>query len=169
MIPQRKSGNSNNPLQPQEELIRNCEIGMDEEIVQYVRQNHDLQIRMGAEPFYLFQRLSGSAIDGAITNFQSTSPYVGILWTPADGDFRHPDIRINEPGFALFNNGTPMNRVEQSDFIEVDTDYYLDMIPGTGPIDAGTILIRFNTTFTPGTLTFRSNTICDCVDVEMIS
>lgn len=166
MIPNRKSGNSSNPLQPQEELIQNCQIGLDEEEIYYIRQNHDLQIRTGAEPFYLFQRLSGSAIDGTVSQFQSTSPYVGILWTPPDGDFRHPDIRINEPGFVLFNNGAPMNRVEQVDFIEVDNDYFLDMIPGTSPVDANSILIRFNSTFTPGTLTFRSNTICDCVDLE---
>ncbi len=159
--------NSSDPLQPGEELARECEIGLDEEIIYYIRQNHDLQIRVGGEPFYLFQRQSGSAVSGTLTSWAQTSPsYIGTLWTPSDGESKHPDVRINKPGFVLFNNGVAMTRVFDLDFIAADTEYYIETQVGTSSTDKGTVRVHFNEGFVPGVITYRYNTLCSCVDIE---
>lgn len=159
--------NSSNPLQPGEDLYQECEIGLDEEEIYYIRQNHDLQIRVGGEPFYFFQRQSGSAFQKEITTWESTSPtYVGVIWSPTDGESVHPDIRINTTGLAVFNDGTELTRVYEQDFIALDTEYYIERTVGSSESDAGTVKIHFNPGFTPGTVMFRSNTLCSCVDLE---
>jgi len=159
--------NSSTPLVPGEELYRRCELGLDEEEIQYIKENHALQIRVGGEPFYLFQRQSGSAISGTITTYSQTTPnYVGILWTPADGESKHPDIRINQNTFFLYNDGNLLTRVYDQDFILNNNEYYIERQVGTSSTNKGTLRVHFNEGFTPGTVTYQAATICSCVDLE---
>ena len=39
--------NSGNPLSGGENLYRECELGLDAEVVDYMRESHTLQIRVG--------------------------------------------------------------------------------------------------------------------------
>ena len=165
--PYRYTHNSSDPLQPGEDMYRQCELGLDEEEIQYIRENHSLQIRVGGEPFYLFQRQSGSAASGTITVWPQITPnYIGVLWTPADGESTHPDIRINETTFFLYNNGSLLTRVFDEDFVLNDTEFYIERQAGTSSTTSRTLRIHFNEGFVPGTVTYQAATICSCADLE---
>lgn len=165
--PYRYIHNSSDPLTPGEDLYRQCELGLDEEEIYYIRESHGLQIRMGGEPFYLFQRQSGSAISGTITTWSQTIPnYIGTLWSPSDGEARHPDIRVNKTTFSLYNDGNLLTRVLDSDFIMNDNEYYIKRLVGGSSVDKGKLLIYFNEGFTPGIVTYQAAIICSCVDAE---
>lgn len=164
--PYRYIQNSFNPLQPGEDLYRHCELGLDEEEVHYIRESHGLQIRIGGEAFYLFQRQSGSSVGGEITTWeQPLSNYLGTLWTSVDGEQRHPDIRINQSTFRLYNDGALMNRVFESDFLMTDTDYFIERLTGGSQVNEGKLRIWLNEGVTPGTVTYQAVTMCSCVDV----
>jgi len=165
--PHRFIHNSSNPLGPGNPLYRDCEIGLDEEIIYYMKQNHDLQIRVGGEPFYIFQRQSGSILSGTLSIFTQTSPaYIGTLWTPASSESTHPDTRIDHDTFVLFNDGVQMTRIVETDYISADTEYAIEVLVGTTTSDKGTVRVHFNPGFTPGIITYHYNVLCSCVDVE---
>lgn len=159
--------NSSNPLNPGEPLFRECELGLDMEEIEYVRENHMLQIRMGAEPFYLLQRaVSGSFIASAAQVWDSRLPqFSTYIWKPIDGEVNHPDIRIQgQSSFQVFNNGVALTRAYDKDSIAYDTEYAVEMEVGTDVNTSGAIKLWFNEGFTPGRITWKSKNICSCVD-----
>jgi len=159
--------NSDIPPAAGDEIYVECEIGLDQEEIYYIKQNNDIQLRIGAEPFYLFQRQSGSLATGTVSSWeQVSSQYIGTLWTAGDAESSHPDIRTTEDTFVLFNDGVVMTRVWDSSYINADTEYYITKTAGTSTSDAGNIKVYLNTSFTPGTITYRANTLCSCVDIE---
>jgi len=166
--PDRYIHNSSNPLNSGEELYRECEMGLDEEELVYIKENHSLEIRIGGEPFKLFLRSSSGSIgSGNITSITTQdSQVIGTVWTPANGELAHPDTRMVTGTFAVYNNGSLMTRVADPDFLQVDTEYAVVIEVGTNLADRGTIRVYFNSGFTPGTLAYTYTTLCSCVDIE---
>ena len=160
--------NSNSPLDPGKELYRDCEIGLDAEIPDYMRESHTLQIRIGGEPFYLFQRVDqGSFQSKSITNWVTTgTQYSAYIWTPDMGEVVHPNARIQENEFKVFNNSAKMTRAYDKGSIAYDSEYALEVEVGEDSGDAGTVRIWFNEDFTPGNVSYIYRNLCSCVDLS---
>jgi len=159
--------NSSNPLNPGEPLFRECELGTDMEEIEYIRENHMLQLRLGSEPFYLFQRaVSGSMVTGAASTWNTHLPqFSTYVWTQVDGQTRHPDARIqNRTAFQVFNNGIEMARAYDKNSLAYDTEYAIEVMVGTDKNSAGAVKLWFNEGWTPGRITWRYKNICSCVD-----
>lgn len=164
--PPQFTWNSSNPLQVGEELFTECQIGLDSEIVSYIKQSNEISLRVSGEPFYYFQRVPGAIITGNVSTYTQTSPYIGTLWVPADGEFTHPDIRLHDSDFILYNNGVPMTRVYEVSYINSDTEYCIVVDVGVSSATKNVINVYFNDGFIPGDITFTSNSLCSCVDIE---
>lgn len=158
--------NSNNPLSPGEDMYRECELGLDKEVIEYIKENHDLQIKVGGEPFYLFQRVEqGTRISQSITSWSTTSPqYSALIWQPGDGEAFHPNHRAQENSFVVFNNAAPLTRVYDKDSIAYDNEYALEMLRSNTSSTFGTVKIWFNPGFTPGNVSYAFRNLCSCVD-----
>ena len=161
--------NSSDPLQPNEELYLDCEIGLDKEILDYIHESHILQIRIGAEPFYLYQRMSsGSIITGTISSWDTTSPqYMKIMWSP--GDANHPDLRrytIEGSGsFCLYENGSPLTRVFDKNDLLYDNEFALEEIVGTSASTKKQVKLYLNSGYVPsGVITYSYRVACECLD-----
>lgn len=158
--------NSGNPLGPGEELFRECELGLDAEIVDYMRESHTLQIQVGGEPFYIFKRVAqGEFRSKSITSWITTAPqYSAYIWQPGDGEDTHPNSRTQKNTFRVFNNAIELVRVFDKDSIAYDTEYAIEVEIGTDASTAGVIRIWFNAGFTPGDVSYSYRNICSCVD-----
>lgn len=159
--------NSNNPIDPNEEMYRECELGLDKEIIAYMQENHELQIRIGGEAFYLFKRLaSGSLVQGTAAGWLTHAPqYSTQIWHPTDGEFTHPNVRNqNSEDFVVLNDDVAMKRVTTKSFITYDNEYAIEVGVGTGSQNDGIVKLWFNENFIPGTVTWRYYTICSCAD-----
>jgi len=158
--------NSGNPLDPGEDLFVDCEMGLDEEIIAYIKENHTLQIRIGAEPFYLFTRAEdGTSQSQSIISWETTSSqYSAYIWTPSMGETLHPNSRSQEDTFAVFNNAQRMIRVFDKSSIAFDTEYALEIEKGSNSSDAKAVRIWFNENFIPENVTYTYRNLCSCVD-----
>ena len=157
----------NEERNPGEPLFRECELGTDMEEIEYVRENHMLQIRVGAESFYLFQRaVSGSMVTGAASSWDTSLPqFSTYVWKPTDGQIAHPDTRIqNSTAVQVFNNGIAMTRAFDKSSIAYNTEYAVAVDVGTDKNSAGAIKLWFNEGFTPGRITWKYKNLCSCVD-----
>ncbi|MEA3342178.1 MAG: hypothetical protein U9R15_19610 [Chloroflexota bacterium] len=158
--------NSGNPLGDNEDLYRECELGLDAEIVDYMRESHTLQIRIGGEPFYIFRRAEQGEFRGkSITSWLTTgSQYSAYIWQPADGENFHPNSRTQKNTFKVFNNGEELTRVFDTDSIAYDTEYAIEVKVGTDSDTAGAVIIWFNEGFIPENVSYSFRNICSCVD-----
>jgi len=158
--------NSNTPLGEGEELFRECELGLDAEVVDYMKESHTLQIKVGGEPFYIFRRVEqGEFRSKSITSWETTaSQYSAYIWQPADGENVHPNSRTQENTFKVFNNASELTRVFDKDSIAYDTEYAIEVEVGVDGDTAGAVLIWFNTEFIPGNVSYSYRNICSCVD-----
>ena len=158
--------NSGSPLEEGEELIRDCELGLDYEIVDYMRESHTLQIRIGGEPFYIFQRTEqGEFRSKSITVWETTaSQYSAYIWQPGDGEDAHPNSRTQKDTFKVFNNASELTRVFDKDSIAYDTEYAIDVETGVDTSTSRAVRIWFNEEFTPGNVSYSYRNICSCVD-----
>ncbi len=160
--------NSQDPLNPGEGMFRNCELGLDKEIIDYIKENHTLQVRIGAEPFYLFQRVDqGELISKSITSWDTTLPqYSAIIWEPGDSERLHPNYRTQDNYWTIFNNTTPMTRVYDKDSIAYDTEYSIEILRSNSSDTFGTIKIWFNEGFIPSNISYSFRNLCSCVDAS---
>lgn len=159
--------NSGNPLNPGEDMYRDCELGLDKEILDYIQENHTLQIRVGGEPFYLFHRVdAGKLISKSVTSWDTESPqYSAIVWQPGDGGQLHPNHRIQENHWTLFNNASRMIRVYDKDSIAANNEYAIEIVRmNITDTTAGTVKIWFNENFIPGNVSYSFRNLCSCVD-----
>jgi len=158
--------NSGNPLGEGEGLFRECELGLDYEIVDYMRESHTLQIRIGGEPFYIFKRATQGGIQSkSILVWETTSPqYSAYIWKPGDGENFHPNSRTQQNTFKVFNNAKELTRVFDKDSILHDTEYAIEIEVGTDTNSAGAVRLWFNSGFTPGNISYSYRNICSCVD-----
>lgn len=158
--------NSGNPLTVGEDLFVECEIGLDDELMAYIQESHEIQMRIGGEPFYLWSRVDqGEFVSKSITTWQTTaSQYSAYIWQPGDGETNHPNARIQQNKFNVFNDGTALTRVADPEFIAFDTEYALWVEPGSDETDAGSVRIWFNENFVPGEVAYTYRNICSCVD-----
>lgn len=159
--------NSQDPLRFNEALYRTCELGLDYEEVAYVRQNHELQLRIGGEPFQLFTRAtSGSFQSGTISSWTTTSPkYSAYVWVPSEGETAHPDTRVQHmANFRAFNDGIELTRVLHKDYIVYPTEFAVEAEVGSSSINAGSVRIWFAGNLSAGTITYTYRNICSCVD-----
>jgi len=158
--------NSGQPLNNGEELFRECELGLDQEVVDYMRESHTLQIRVGGEPFYIFQRAEqGEFRSKSITSWKTTgTQYSAYIWQPDDGEDIHPNSRTQENTFRVLNSAAELTRVFDKDSIVYDTEYALEIETGTNKTTAGAVLIWFNTGFIPDNVSYSYKNICSCVD-----
>ena len=158
--------NSGTPLSPGEDMFAECELGLDKEITEYIKENHTLQIRIGAEAFYLFQRVDqGARISRSITSWTETgSQYCAVIWSPGDSEHFHPDHRSQKNKFTIFNNTTPMTRVIDKDSIAYDNEYSIEMQRTNNNDGFGTVKIWFNEGFVPGNVSYSFLNLCSCVD-----
>lgn len=161
--------NSSDPLQPNEPLYEDCSLGLDKEILDFIFESHELQIRIGAEPFYLFQRMSsGSVVDGTISSWDDTViQYMKILWSP--GDSNHPDLRRytseGSGSFALYENGSPLVRVFDKNDILYDNEFALEEVAGTSASTKKQVRLYLNSEYVPsGVITYSYRVACECVD-----
>jgi len=157
---------SNNPLLVGESLFTTCEIGLDPEIISYIKENNSIQIKIGAEPFYLwFRQDQGELISKSITVFQTTVPqYSAYIWQPSDGEINHPNARIQQNKFKVFQNGTEMARVYDVESIAFDNEYALDIEAGVDPASSRSVRIWFNLNYVPTNIAYAYRNICECVD-----
>lgn len=160
--------NSRNPLSIGEDLYVECEIGLDAEIIDYIQESHAIQIKVGAEPFYLWARIDqGSLITTSITSWETTSSqYSAYIWTVSDGENNHPNSRMQQEHFKVFNNGVGLTRVSNPEYIEYDTEYALYTEVGTSIADAASVRIWFNSDFVPEDVAYSYRNICACVDAS---
>ena len=160
--------NSNNPLPVGDDLYIECELGLDEEIIDYIQETHTLQVRVGGEPFYLWTRQDqGSIVSKSITSWETTgTQYSAYIWQPSDGAANHPNARSQQDKFKVFNDSTPMTRVYDKDSIAYDTEYALVIDVGDDESDAKSVLIWFNEDFTPGNVSYIYHNLCSCVDTS---
>lgn len=158
--------NSGNPLNSGEELFRDCEIGLDKEIIAYIKENHTLQVRIGAEPFYLFQRVDqGELISRSIVRWATTVPqYSAIIWQPGDSDIFHPNHRVQTNNWTLFNNASPMTRAYDKDSIAYDNEYAIEFLRSNSESTFGTVKVWFNVNFVPTNVSYSFRNVCVCVD-----
>ena len=158
--------NSGNPLDSGEELYRDCEIGLDAEIVDYMQESHTLQIRIGAEPFYLFRRVDQGAFQSrSITSWETTSSqYSAYIWNPGDGETLHPNSRTQADTFKVFHNTSKMIRAYDKDSIVYDNEYAIDVEIGEDAGTAGAVRLWFNENFIPENVSFVYRNLCSCVD-----
>lgn len=158
--------NSGKPLGEGEDLYRECELGLDAEAVDYMRESHTLQIRVGGEPFYIFQRAEqGEFRSKSITVWETTaSQYSAYIWQPSDGEDVHPNSRTQKNTFKVFNNAAELTRVFDKDSIAYDTEYAIEVEIGIDTNTAGAVLVWFNEGFTPGNVSYSYRNICSCVD-----
>lgn len=163
--------NSSDPLNPGEELYEDCGLGLDKEIVDYIKENHELQIVIGAEPFYFYQRMtSGSAVTGTISSWNQTSPqYMKILWNP--GDPNHPDLRTytgtGKGTFNLYVGSTQLNRVFDKNDILYDNEFALEEVVGEGVSTRRQVKVWLNKGYIPaGAVTFSYTELCYCVNPD---
>jgi len=161
--------NSSDPLQPGEELYEDCGLGLDKEILDYIKENHALQIVLGGEPFYLYRRMSsGSIIAGTISSWDATSPqYMKIMWSP--GDVNHPDLRRytseGSGSFTLYEGGSPLTRVFDKNDLLYDNEFALEEIVGTNASTRKQVKLYLNSGYVPsGTITYSYRVACECVD-----
>ncbi|KKM03048.1 hypothetical protein LCGC14_1778330 [marine sediment metagenome] len=158
--------NSGSPLSGGEELFRECELGLDAEVVDYMRESHTLQIRVGGEPFYIFQRVEqGEFRSKSITSWETTaSQYSAYIWQPTDGEDTHPNSRTQKNTFKIFNDAVELTRVFDKDSIAYDTEYAIEVETGIDVDTVGAVLIWFNEEFIPGNVSYSYRNICSCVD-----
>jgi len=158
--------NSNDPLSSGEELIRDCELGLDAEVFDYIRESHTLQIRIGAEPFFLFRRVDqGEFQSKSITTWETTSTqYSAYIWRPGDGEDLHPNSRTQADTFKVFHNAVEMTRVFDKDSLVYDNEYTVDIETGEDKATAGAVRMWFNEDFTPVNVSYTYRNICSCVD-----
>lgn len=158
--------NSNSPLQPGDELYRNSEIGLDAEITDYIKESNNIQIKIGAEPWYCFMRVAqGDKVTRSIQSWLTLTPqYSAYIWRPGDGETLHPDSRTQENQFKVFNDSSLMTRVHDKDSINSNTEYALEVEVGTDVTNARAVRIWFNFGFIPGTVGYSYRNLCDCVD-----
>jgi len=161
--------NSSDPLLPGESLFRDCELGLDKEIIDYILESHFLQVVLGGEPFYLYQRMSsGSVVNGTISSWDQTSPqYVKTMWSP--GNSNHPDLRSytndGSGSFSLFESGSPLVRVFDKNDLLYDNEYALEEIVGVGVSTRKQIKLYLNSEYIPsGVITYSYKVLCECVD-----
>lgn len=159
--------NSGSPLSPGEDLFIDCELGLDKEITEYIVENHTLQIRIGAEPFYLFRRTDqGELISRSITSWSTTgSQYSAILWQPGDGERFHPNYRAQENYWHVFNNASSMVRAYDKESIAYDNEYAIEVLKSNTSTTFGTVKIWFNEDFAPGDVSYSFRNLCSCVDI----
>ena len=159
--------NSKNPLTVSETLFVECEIGLDDEILDYIKESHNIQIKIGAEPFYLWARVDqGALISKSITIFQTTgTQYSAYIWQPGDGETNHPNARIQEDKFKVFQGATEMTRAYDVESIAFDTEYALDFEAGTDLSTSNAVRIWFNLNFVPTNIAYVYRNICSCVDI----
>jgi len=157
---------SNNPLSVGEDLYVECEIGLDPEMIDYMRESHNIQIKIGAEPFYLWHRVDqGSLISTSITSWLTTSPqYSAYIWHPSDGEGNHPNARIQQNQFKVFHNSSEMTRVYDPGSLTYDNEYALETESGSDVNTSGAVRIWFNYSFTPGNVSYAYRNVCSCVD-----
>jgi len=158
--------NSNDPLQPNEPLYRNSELGLDFEIIDYIKESNNLQIKVGGEPFYLFKRVAqGTTQSKVITSWITTSlQYSAYIWRPGDSEILHPDSRVQENQFQVFNDSALMTRIPDKDSLNSNNEYALEIEVGTDASNAKSVRIWFNSNFTPGTVSYIYKNLCKCVD-----
>jgi len=158
--------NSGSPLDSGEELFRDCEIGLDAEVFDYIRESHTLQIRIGAEPFFLFRRVDqGEFQSRSITSWETTSPqYSAYIWNPGDGETLHPNSRTQADTFSVFHNASKMVRVYDKDSIAYDNEYAIDVEIGEDAGTAGAVRLWLNEDFIPENVSFSYRNLCSCVD-----
>jgi len=158
--------NSNSPLGEGEELFRECELGLDAEVVDYMRESHTLQIKVGGEPFYIFAREDqGKFRSKSITAWETTaSQYSAYIWQPGDGEDVHPNSRSQKNTFKVFNNASELVRAFDKDSIVFDTEYAIEIETGTDVDTAGAVKIWFNEEFIPSNVSYSYRNICSCVD-----
>lgn len=158
--------NSGNPLNPGEDMYRDCEIGLDAEVIHYIKQNHAIQIRIGAEPFYLFRRVDqGSYISESVTSWDTTAPqYSAIVWQPGDSERRHPNYRTQENHWAVYQGSRLLSRVYDKDSIAADDEYAIEVRRTGSSNMLGAVKIWFNEGFTPTNISYAFRNLCSCVD-----
>lgn len=157
---------SGNPLTVNEDLFVTCEIGLDQEIIDYIKESHDIQISIGAEPFYLWTRVDqGELISKSITSWKTTSTqYSAYIWQPGDGEETHPNARIQQNKFAVYSGSTEMTRTYDPGTIAFDTEYALEIEPGVDSDTSGAVRIWFNVNHIPYYISYAYRNICSCVD-----
>lgn len=159
--------NSNNPLRTEENLFREDELGLDYEVVDYILENNQLQLRMGGDPFYVFKR----STDGSLIELKAIAPTGTlplnsyVLWQQADGDETHPNIRYSANAVVIKNNSLALTRVFDKESLASSNEFAIEMAVGTSSATAGTITVWFGSGFIPGTVDINYTTICACSDV----
>jgi len=163
--------NSSDPLQPNEELYEDCGLGLDKEITDYIKENHSLQILIGGEPFYFYQRMAlGSIVTGTISSWdQTSSQYMKILWSP--GNSNHPDLRFytgsGSGTFRLYENGVPLNRIFDKNDLLYNNEFALEAIVGEGVSTKGQVKLYLKLGYIPsGVITYSYNVLCECVNPD---
>lgn len=158
--------NSGNPLGDGEDLYRECELGLDAEVVDFMRESHTIQIRVGGEPFYIFKRAEQGEFRGrSITSWLTTGlQYSAYIWQPVDGEDAHPNSRTQKNTFKVFNNAFELTRVFDKDSIAYDTEYSIEVEIGVDSDTAGAVIIWFNENFIPGNVSYSFRNICPCAD-----
>jgi hypothetical protein len=160
--------NSSNPLVPNQELYADGEIGTSKEEIYYIQQNHELQLRVGGEPYSLWTRsMSGSYQQGTVTTWTITSPaqYSSYIWNPADGQTAHPDTRVKTlSNFQLFNDGVELSRVIDKDSLLYNTEFATSVEITDTAATSRRVRVWLNTGFTPGIVTYKYRNICSCAD-----
>ncbi len=158
--------NSGNPLDRGEDLYVDCELGLDFEIVDFMRESHTLQIRIGGEPFFIFQRSAQGAFKSkSITAWVTEgSQYSAYIWQPGDGESVHPNARTQDDEFRVFSESVELTRTYDKDSITYDTEYALATEVGTDVGTAGAVRIWFNSGFVPDNVSYTYRNICSCAD-----
>lgn len=144
---------------------------IDDEILEYVLENHKIQIQSGATPYYLLSRRweGKKVVRQTITSWDVTSPrYRKLLWSSGDTALNHPDLREQNlvdstQVFQLWIDNTAATRVFDYRDIDADNEFALTQEALTGKV-----YLDLNTGYDPtsSTVEMQYYTICSCVNFE---
>lgn len=141
-------------------------LGLDREIVDYIKESNDLLMTARGQPLFLLKaKFEGDLTRRAvITSWDTTTPqYKKRIWSSG---INHPDIRryVNNGVGNIFvrSDEVLLTRVWNLDALQADTQFLVQI-----GIDKSVTLI-FNTGFNASlhTIDYQYYTMCHCVDIE---
>lgn len=147
-------------------LFADDRLGLDQEIVDYIKESNDLLMTARGQPLFLLKAKTGGDLSQkvTITSWDITTPqYKKTIWRTG---LNHPDLRryVNSGQGNIFvrSDGMALTRTWNLDVLQFDTQFLVAV-----GIDKSVTLI-FNEGFNAAAHTIDYNylTMCHCVDFE---
>ena len=138
------------------------ELGIDPDIINYVRESHQIQSTISGTPCYLFFRNASGSVEGSsgsllpLDSFyqDSNSYYRGMIWP--SGSLPFPDLRdyTNSGSGSVFVyiDGVPANRLINVEDLLNDNEFVIDYRQDITPFEVDVV---FNKGFNPTSHTIQ--------------